>query len=333
MIAERKGIRGLKRIEAQPLISVVVPVYKSEPYLKTCVDSILGQTYANLEVILVDDGSPDNCPAICDAYAQKDPRVTVIHKANRGVSSARNAALEILRGDYVAFVDSDDYVDGDFFLELSRYEADVVVSGTRTESGYYPVSEVTENYYSWGGFFGPCEKLYRREKLDGIRFREDLPVGEDIIFNLEVLRRIERVCYIPYRGYHIVENLESLTRSSSGRYDLRLDEEFQKRWGDILETSLKQAGIPQKTMQEVNDNGCSVWIFQKIKNYCYPDCPHSYRERIRRIRNQLEENREVILRVKTPISPKTHGIVKLCTVLRSPHVAYRIFRLLVILRR
>lgn len=92
------------------LVSVIVPVYKVEPYLDRCVASILAQTYPNLEVILVDDGSPDNCPALCDAWAQRDARIRVIHKKNGGLSDARNVGLDAASGAYISFVDSDDYI-------------------------------------------------------------------------------------------------------------------------------------------------------------------------------------------------------------------------------
>lgn len=93
-----------------PTISVIVPVYNVEPYLRQCVDSILGQTFRDFELILVDDGSPDGCPAICDEYAKMDSRVKVIHKENGGLSSARNAGLDVAKGKYIAFVDSDDWI-------------------------------------------------------------------------------------------------------------------------------------------------------------------------------------------------------------------------------
>ena len=96
-----------------PAISVIVPVYKVEAYLDTCVESILAQTFNDLEVILVDDGSPDGCPAKCDAWAQKDPRVRVIHQANGGLSAARNTGIEAATGDSFAFVDSDDRLEPD----------------------------------------------------------------------------------------------------------------------------------------------------------------------------------------------------------------------------
>ena len=93
------------------LVSIIVPVYKVEKYLNRCIDSILNQTYINLEIILVDDGSPDNCGKICEEYAQKDNRVIVIHKENGGLSDARNKGLNIARGEFVSFIDSDDFID------------------------------------------------------------------------------------------------------------------------------------------------------------------------------------------------------------------------------
>ena len=94
----------------QPLVSVIVPIYKVEPYLRRCLDSIVKQTYTNLEIILVDDGSPDGCPQICDEYAARDKRIVVIHKDNGGLSDARNAGLDICKGEYISFIDSDDWV-------------------------------------------------------------------------------------------------------------------------------------------------------------------------------------------------------------------------------
>lgn len=92
-----------------PLISIIVPIYKVEKYLKRCVDSILDQTYANIEIILVDDGSPDQCDIICDTYQKNDKRVKVIHKENGGLSDARNAAIPLAKGEYISFIDSDDW--------------------------------------------------------------------------------------------------------------------------------------------------------------------------------------------------------------------------------
>ena len=101
-----------------PLISVIIPVYKVEPFIHRCVDSILNQTYTNLEIILVDDGSPDRCGEICDEYAEKDSRIRVIHQKNGGLSAARNAGLDICTGEYIAFVDSDDYIETDMYEKM-----------------------------------------------------------------------------------------------------------------------------------------------------------------------------------------------------------------------
>ena len=117
-------------VNRETMLSVIVPVYNVEAYLPRCVDSILAQSYSNLEVILVDDGAKDASGAICDAYAAKDPRVKVIHKENGGLSSARNAGLDIALGEYIAFVDSDDWIEPDAYQHLlevmERYDVRLV---------------------------------------------------------------------------------------------------------------------------------------------------------------------------------------------------------------
>ena len=122
-----------------PKLSVIVPVFKVEKYLDRCVNSILSQTFTDLELILVDDGSPDNCPAMCDAWAEKDSRVKVIHKENGGLSSARNAGVAAAQAEYIAFVDSDDWVEQDFLKTL--YEAAVVYGADMVQCNYQTVSQ------------------------------------------------------------------------------------------------------------------------------------------------------------------------------------------------
>ncbi len=122
-----------------PLISVIVPIYKVENYLPKCIDSILNQEYKNLEIFLVDDGSPDLCGKICDEYALKDSRIQVIHKPNGGLSDARNVALNIMTGEYVTFIDSDDYVSPQYisilWKLLNKYKADIAVSQYQAVKG------------------------------------------------------------------------------------------------------------------------------------------------------------------------------------------------------
>lgn len=131
------------------MISVIVPVYKVEPYLRQCIDSILAQTYTDFELILVDDGSPDNCGAICDEYAEKDNRVVVIHQQNAGVSAARNAGIDIAKGEYLSFVDSDDMI-AETYLEklldaLIKEHADISVCGMlKFQDGTEPHQELIQ---------------------------------------------------------------------------------------------------------------------------------------------------------------------------------------------
>lgn len=117
----------------QPLISIIIPVYKIEKFIDKCIKSIISQTYRNLEIILVDDGSPDKCPGICDKYAKIDNRIKVIHKPNGGLSDARNAGIDICKGDYIGFVDGDDYISENMYEHLLehciKYNADIAICG------------------------------------------------------------------------------------------------------------------------------------------------------------------------------------------------------------
>ena len=114
------------------MISIIVPVYNVEKYLERCIESIVNQTYKDIEIILVDDGSPDNCPVICDRYAEKDNRIKVIHKQNGGLINARKSGLEIAQGDYIGFVDSDDWIEPEmyeyFAQMINKYSPDMVLS-------------------------------------------------------------------------------------------------------------------------------------------------------------------------------------------------------------
>lgn len=181
-------------MEQDILISVIVPVYNVEKYLPKCVDSILNQTYRNLEVILVDDGTKDASDAICDDYARKDPRVKVIHKVNGGLSSARNAGIDIARGEYLGFVDSDDWIEPETYeslLKLARkYDVKLVcggrynvndATGERTAGICPPAEEVisgqelVKRIFLWDNIDSAAwDKLYHRSLFRQIRY----PVGK-----------------------------------------------------------------------------------------------------------------------------------------------------------
>ena len=213
-------------MNSQPKISVIVPVYQVEETLDKCVESIIGQTYKNLEIILVDDGSPDNCPAICDSWAEKDSRIKVIHKENGGVSSARNLGLDNIRGEYVTFVDSDDMIDartleicmsrceGPDMLQFS-FSRNVADLGTAENSE--PEIFAKEDYVNnaalhkcvWGTVFS--SDIIRRNR---IRFDEDMKLAEDQLFVFSCMEHVERIMRLPdVLYYYYYDNPTSATNN------------------------------------------------------------------------------------------------------------------------
>ena len=198
------------------LISVIIPIYKVEEYLDECVTSVVGQTHNNLEIILVDDGSPDNCPQICDDWAKKDDRIKVIHKKNGGLSDARNAGIEVASGEYIAFVDSDDYIKPDMleklFAAICRENADIAACGIldcreyrQTAWGCRDFSGTSEQIlamlYNDASYpVAAWNKLYRRSCWRELRF----PVGktcEDAFTTYQLVHNAERIVMIPEALY------------------------------------------------------------------------------------------------------------------------------------
>ncbi len=214
------------------LISVIIPVYKVEPYLRRCVDSVIAQTYSNLEIFLVDDGSPDLCGEICDEYAEKDERIRVIHKKNGGLSDARNVAIDVCQGEYISFIDSDDYVDNDFIESLYRAnksnKTELSICGIMKfdESGdmhedYVPSdspkcasgTEMAETVWRPAA----CNKLYHRSLFEGIRY----PVGklyEDLFIYHDILAKVDRVSFTGKNSYYYFDRQSSIMNKS---FDVR----------------------------------------------------------------------------------------------------------------
>ena len=189
---------------AQPLVTVIVPVYKVEPYLRRCIDSIISQTYHNLEIILVDDGSPDGCPEICDEYAKRDSRIKVIHKKNGGLSDARNVGLGSSSGKYVTFVDSDDWIDNDLIetvMSLQPFKValygctvvseqgeniDVISSASSVRTITFRDDPCAVEQLINSSLFGYAwNKIYEKASIGNIRFME-IPQREDLIFNMPI---------------------------------------------------------------------------------------------------------------------------------------------------
>lgn len=212
------------------MVSIIVPVYKVEKYLDRCMESIVNQTYRNLEIVLVDDGSPDCCPQMCDAWAKKDARIRVLHNENGGVSSARNAALDAVIGEYVCFVDGDDYVELEMLEKLlnciEAKKADIVIYNARmvtdegnflgvTENireGLFSAEEIMHqlmkgeiNHYAWN-------KLFKKQVLEGIRFPEGR-VWEDVATTFRMIERAKRIYCYPEAFYNYVQRENSIVRT------------------------------------------------------------------------------------------------------------------------
>lgn len=212
------------------LITIIVPIYNVEKYLSRCVESIRNQTYENLEIILVDDGATDSCPAICDEYAKEDTRIKVIHKKNGGLSDARNAALDICTGDYVLCVDSDDfmeldtvemlyqtavrngcdistcryvnYYDGPVELNREQNEELVLDTATALENMFYQTNVTTS---AWG-------KLYRRELFEGIRYPKG-KICEDLDTTYKLFSRSPKVVINSAKKFYYQQRTDSIINS------------------------------------------------------------------------------------------------------------------------
>lgn len=270
--------------QEKALISIIIPVYKVEKYLEKCIQSVINQTYENLQIILVDDGSPDNCGKICDEYAKKDHRIEVIHKSNGGLSDARNKGLEIAKGEYIGFVDSDDYIEADMYEVLynllKQYNADVSICNFYTvsqgkisiknaENGIkeYNRIEILKEIlldkniqsYAWN-------KLYKKELFDEIKY----PIGkkyEDIGTTFFLLEKCNKVVVTGKSEYYYINRQDSIVNNVTEttitdyielimqRYDYIEEniKELSSYNKDYLKRILKTAEKDIKSLNEVGD--------------------------------------------------------------------------------
>ena len=218
-----------------PEISVIVPIYNTAEYLPECLDSLLGQTCRNLEIILIDDGSPDNAGAIADAYAERDSRIKVIHKENGGVSRARNVGIDQATGEYIAFVDSDDAVTADYFELLLHHarsqDADICfcishIMGTPPEAERSPEYHVFSReeglkHLLLADLFGCApNKMFHSRILDNYRFQEDIAINEDLLMNYTLFGKAERICFVDRHKYLYRHREGSASRSGFNRKQL-----------------------------------------------------------------------------------------------------------------
>lgn len=225
-------------------ISIIVPVYNVEKYLITCIDSILQQTILNFELILVNDGSTDSCGQICDEYQKLDKRVVVIHKENGGLSSARNAGLDVARGNYIAFVDSDDYISKDMyeilFNNIKKYDACISICGRNLfkldsdlntlehkNKDQYENEELYSNedalyrlFYLKGFDMSVCDKLYKKELFDNLRFPINR-ISEDTFVIYKLFSKSNKVVVdLKNKKYYYRQRIGSITKSNFSDKDL-----------------------------------------------------------------------------------------------------------------
>jgi glycosyltransferase involved in cell wall biosynthesis len=221
-------------------ISVIVPVYNAEKYIERCIKSILDQTYENLEILLIDDGSLDKCPEICDEWARKDERIEVIHKDNEGVSIARNIGIDRARGEYIAFVDSDDYLDSEIFGKLitsiEKNNSDIAICN------FYPNKEIQlkeqltrEEVYSllldrkmFRGYM--WNKLYKTSiiKNNKIKFEDNIYMCEDLLFNCVYLKYCFNASYVNERLYYYNDDSISAINCKLNSKFLTVFDAYQK---------------------------------------------------------------------------------------------------------
>ena len=214
----------------QPLISVIVPIYNVEDYLDRCVESIVKQTYKHLEIILVDDGSPDNCPQICDGWAEKDSRIKVIHKENGGLSDARNAGLKITTGEIVSFIDSDDWIemDNDGVLDTQSAMKELLNDGKLKQ-------------HVWN-------KIYKFDLIQDVPFEKG-KYHEDVFWSYLIVGRAKRISVITDSFYNYVQRSNSI-----------MGEGFSAKRLDALDANYLRCEYMKKHFPELYDHALYVYI-------------------------------------------------------------------------
>ena len=251
------------------LISVIVPVYKVEKYLDRCVQSIVDQTYRNLEIILVDDGSPDNCPAMCDAWAAKDSRIKVIHKENGGLSDARNAGMAVATGEYIAFVDSDDWIEVQMYQclyeAMNTTDSDIASCGARrvwlNEKPAQELCAVNKNCVleqeaamealitSNGLVQTVWNKLYRRIVTEGLLFPTGL-IHEDEFWSWQVVARARRIVTIKESFYNYLQRDTSIMGVG-----------FSEKGLLVVESKTERQNYIEKAMPNLTDVGRADLVY------------------------------------------------------------------------
>lgn len=253
--------------ENRKLVTVIIPVYNVEPYLRRALDSVLTQTYTNLEILCAESESPDSCGKILDEYAQNDSRIHVFHKSNEGVSASRNYCLDRATGDYITFLDPDDWVEKNAYetmldaieqqnadMVICNYSKDwddkrkVMINSSQTESiieGYDAILQHIFHRTIYPGIAGYIwNKMYRRELIGTHRFNEGITIAEDVWFNVHVTEDARKAVILQDSFYHYYQRSNSLFHS----IDLEKREKILDIYEDMIQT-LMSKGIPSTTIK------------------------------------------------------------------------------------
>lgn len=291
------------------LISIIVPVYNVDKYLEKCVDSIINQTYKNIEIILVNDGSTDGSGQVCDYLAKKDSRIAVYHKENGGVSSARNLGLDNAQGDYIGFIDSDDYIDPDMYEslydDLKKYNVDISMCGlyhvyankkdeqVDKVQNYIINSNDAINLVLDGKFSAvtPGNKLYKKSLFLGIRYDLNISIAEDALMIIKLLEQCRLISINTEKKYYYYHRENSLTTSS-----------FSQKTLDIIT-------VYQRILKIIEENNPSIidsakrrvfWAyFYVLDALCISELRRDYDKLFDKLLSELKSNAIFIL-----ISPK-----------------------------
>lgn len=245
-------------------ISVIVPIYNAEKHLNRCLDSIINQSFSDFELILINDGSDDDSGKICEIYAKKDKRIRVVHKKNEGVSSARNLGIDIALGEYITFIDSDDWIEQDFFKESMKYikknKISILITGFVFENNkksfnifsgkndeIFSKEEAQMEFFKQDKFsWTVYDKFYERTIIKAFKFDKKIKIGEDMLFFWEILNSVEKIGYLPLYQYHY-DISASKTMTSN----------FSMKWFDGIR-------VKRKIYREIKNSSKELSLLSKI---------------------------------------------------------------------
>ena len=327
--------------EKEPLISIIIPVYNVEKYIRRCLDSVINQTYKNLEIILVDDGSPDNSGKICDEYAKVDKRIKVIHKENGGLSDARNKGIKEAKGKYIAFVDSDDFIDLNMYSMLEKVienkKADIACckflrfkEQVKIDKRKYDkkITEYTQEeyikkffkintqecvYYAWN-------KLYKKELLDENQYPFGLTC-EDVVGTYKALLKANSIVEINYPYYYYFYNENGIT---GGKFSEK-DFDLIKIWDEVVKISNRNNTYVDYAIL----NRCRIdytLLMRMALKVDFKKIESNYKNQYQKLFSDLRKNKKKLLMSSMPFTRKVTLVMllsnfklfcNLCSVIRK----------------